>query len=152
MQVRVKGTDVSNYRLHVYAPGDGALALTWVNKINNQSDGHLIVTKEDADDHLSKQNNNDSVFIINGQVRIVRDIKRVNENTLERNGEQYSYTLTEAGKQMLAQNESHLPHYCVSYTYQYNNETHKLQNWSMIASLSFFLVNEKTLTQTPQNA
>ncbi|MFX8731706.1 hypothetical protein ABTM48_21475, partial [Acinetobacter baumannii] len=54
-ELRVPDTDPNDYKLTVYAPGDGALAFAWVNKHNNQADSYLIVTREDVDNYLNSE-------------------------------------------------------------------------------------------------
>lgn len=150
-ELRVKGTNIADYDLLCYAPGDGGLAFSWVNNKTKHADSYLIVTREDVDAYLAsekgkKHHGKYKVFTINGQLRLAQPVTRTGPNTLELDGSTYQYTLTEEGTQMLAENKGHLPHSYVGFTFDHEGKACELKNWSMLATLTFFLVHEKILT------
>ncbi len=148
-KLRVKGVNVANYRLKVYAPGDGALAFSWVNTKNNNADGKLSVTREDVDAFIKKEIENYKkykVAIINGELRLVHWVVRENSDTLKIDGTSFHYTLTAEGAEILRERSFYLNFFHVSFTFVDNGIVHELKNFSKISALIFFLIHEKELT------
>jgi hypothetical protein len=150
-ELRVKNTNVANYQLIVYAPGDGALAFTWVNKKNNQADGYLIVTRQDVDKYLASPNgknhsNEYHVVIINSELRICKTVTRTNTNTLVIDKLAYTYQLAPEGKAQLDENTGKLSGHYVTFYFDHDGVSYEVKNWSTRATLMFFLNHEKTLT------
>jgi hypothetical protein len=147
-------------RLNCYATGDGALSFCWLE--GNLATGQWT-TLADAQAYL----NNDpdgrhykergwTLHVINGLVRLVGPVRRVNENTLHDGDEpagEVTYEVTDA--EDLAHFRQHRDYNTAFYfTVPDRPDLGKLRvkNWSIIARCCFFLNHEKALTTEAQPA
>lgn len=149
-KLRVATADVRDYDLHCYAPGDGALAFSWVNRTNGQADSYLIVTREDVDAYLAGwkgkgyADKNYKVATINGELRLHQPVTRIDAGTLELDGHRYQYALSDEGKRVLAEDHRVIDGY-LTLTFDDEGTPRELKNWSIRATLRFFLTHEAKL-------
>jgi hypothetical protein len=135
--------------LSAYSPGDGAIDFTWVDpKTNHCVSSHVTpsLIKQFQKHSVGKSLQNHTIHRINGQLRLVHPITRINENTLLIDGKTFTYTITPD------------PHFTYVRYHDINVETtidttppytYQVKNASLVQAICFFLNHEPELTPQP---
>jgi hypothetical protein len=138
-------------QLKCYASGDGALHFSYVE--NDKATGRKV-TLEDAENYL--KNDPDSsvlraagwrAIILDSQPVLVAKIFRVNENTLNLDGQEFRYNIRENS---LWTDSGHCTDYFLDIECVVDDAIIPVNNYSMRACLRHFINNEAKLPKPKQ--